>query len=66
VKRGIPAIAQSCATKAVDPSVDALKVLSESRRLHYHQPSDDLSQPLDWNVVAKATRLNFLLGYLIL
>jgi Zn-dependent M28 family amino/carboxypeptidase len=65
VKRGIPAIWQSFATKAVDPSVDALKVLSESRRLHWHQPSDDLSQPLDWNVVAKATRLNFLLGYLI-
>jgi Zn-dependent M28 family amino/carboxypeptidase len=65
VKYGIPAIWQSVATKAVDRSIDALQVLNESRRLHYHQPSDDLSQTFDWNVVAKATRINFVLGYLI-
>jgi len=65
VKYGIPSIWQSFATKAVDASIDALRILNESRRLHYHQPSDDLSQPLDWNVATKATRINFLLGYLI-
>jgi hypothetical protein len=61
---GVPSIFPGGGDKAVDPKVDVAKI-SRERAQRYHQPSDDLNQPMDFEVGAKSTRFDFLLGYTV-
>ena len=45
-----------------DPSVDGPAVVLEFRRTRYHKPADDLSRPVDWDAVARFTRVNVRIG----
>ncbi|MDH5305518.1 MAG: M28 family metallopeptidase, partial [Gammaproteobacteria bacterium] len=46
VKKGIPAICLDPGMTSSDDSVDGVAVTTAFRQTHYHQPSDDLSQPI--------------------
>ncbi len=65
VKRGIPALYLRRGGKAVDPSIDGLKMVNEWLATIYHSPSDDLNQPLNWEAGAKSARYSFLIGYIV-
>jgi hypothetical protein len=65
VKRGIPALFPRTGTLAVNPAIDGAKMEADRMRIRYHQPNDDLNQPLDFVAGAHTARFNFLLGYYI-
>ena len=58
VKQGVPSLFLKPGQHAADPQIDGPAVVLAHRRQHYHQPSDDLSQPVDWDSVTRLTRIN--------
>jgi hypothetical protein len=63
VRRGIPAVSLGEGFHAKDPKVDGKKLADEFVRLRYHAPSDDMSQPLDFDASVQFMQINFLVGY---
>ena len=47
----------------VDPKLDGKKMQIDWENTRYHQPSDDMAQPFDFNALVKATRIDFAAGY---
>ncbi len=64
VRQGIPAVMISEGFQTADPKIDGKKVEMEWEAAFYHTPKDDMSQPLDFTAGVRATRLQFLVGYL--
>ena len=58
VQRGVPAVMLS--TGYANGGEAAWKVYEDK---HYHDPSDDLSQPIDWAAGAKFAKLNYLIAH---
>ena len=58
VKRGIPAIYLNPGYGSKDPEVDGEAVTTAYRRTHYHKPSDDLTQPINWDSALRLARAN--------
>jgi hypothetical protein len=52
VKQGVPALFVIAGSKPVDPKVDVLRLQLDWIKTRYHQPTDDLGQPLDFSVGA--------------
>ncbi|MDH4126592.1 MAG: M28 family metallopeptidase [Gammaproteobacteria bacterium] len=65
VKKGVPAICLDPGMTSSDDSVDGVAVTTAFRQTHYHQPSDDLSQPIDWDSAIRFTRANARIGWSI-
>ena len=65
VRKGVPATFLVPGYTSTDPDVDGEAVVKEFRKLHYHQPSDDLSRPVDWDSAVRFTRANARIGYAI-
>ncbi len=65
VRRGVPAVYLKPGFTSTDPSIDGRAVQDEHRRQHYHQPSDDLSRPVDWDSALRFARANARIGYAI-
>lgn len=63
VKQGVPAIYVGEGQKAVDPKIDGGKMQRAWEQTHYHQPNDDMKQPLDFKATLKSARINFAVGY---
>lgn len=63
VRRGVPAISLGEGFHAKDPKVDGKKIADDYVRLHYHAPSDDMSQPFDFDASVQFMQINFLVGY---
>lgn len=63
VKQGVPAIFLSVGLKSADPAVDGRAVLGKWRQEVYHQPGDDMSQPIDFGSGVQFAKLNFLISY---
>jgi len=63
VQQGIPAVFIGDGIHAVDPAVDGLKMQKEWAVTKYHTPLDNMDQLLDYDSGARASRVNFLLGY---
>jgi hypothetical protein len=63
VQQGVPAVFISDGIKASDPKVDGLSVIKTWMTTRYHTPLDNMDQPLDYDSAAKASGLNFLVGY---
>ncbi len=53
VKRGIPSVYLEPGFTAADPKVNGREVFETFLNGHYHQPSDDLSLPMDLKAVAR-------------
>ncbi|HYL63992.1 MAG TPA: M28 family metallopeptidase [Candidatus Methylomirabilis sp.] len=63
VRRGVPAVSLEEGFHAKDPKVDGKKLADDYIRLHYHAPSDDMSQHFDFNASVQFMQINFLVGY---
>ena len=58
IRRGIPALSLSGGYQPRDPSVDLMELRKQFLTAHYHQPSDDLTLPLDYPTAADLARIN--------
>jgi hypothetical protein len=58
VKQGVPAIYLAPGFTSADPKIDGQQVVQTFLNTHYHQPSDDLSLPIDLQSAGRFLRLN--------
>jgi Zn-dependent M28 family amino/carboxypeptidase len=65
VKQGVPAVFAGEGLKTVDPAQDGRKIFDAWMASKYHQPGDDLNQPLNFAAAVKGARLQFLIGYFL-
>ena len=63
VKQGIPAVFLVPGLTSKDPDVDGSKVFGHFLSTNYHKPSDDLSQPFNWNAAETFTKVNAQIGW---
>jgi hypothetical protein len=56
VKQGVPAL-----FLVIGPAGDGVHAWQDYLQHHHHQPSDDLSQPFDWNAASRFAPINWLL-----
>lgn len=62
IRRGIPAVYLKGGTVPVHADVDGKALLAGFLRDHYHQPSDELSLPIDYASAARLAALNTAIG----
>ncbi len=62
VRQGIPAVYFAEGIGSSDPAVDGRAVQEEFFNVHYHQPSDDLSQHIDWETALRFSRAAMRIG----
>ena len=65
VRQGIPSVYLAEGVEAADPAVDGLALVDAFVADHYHQPSDDLSQPIVWETELKFARACVRVGHRI-
>jgi len=65
VRQGIPSVYLAEGIGSSDPAVDGRAVLDAFFAEHYHQPSDDLSQPIEWETALRFSRAGARIGYRI-
>lgn len=58
VRRGIPAVILGPGAGSFNPQEDGAALMRDFRRLRYHQPGDDLSQPFHWAAVQRYAQLH--------
>jgi hypothetical protein len=58
VKRGIPALYLDSGKRSRDPAIDQKQRYEAFLRERYHQPGDDLSQPIDYGSLSALARVN--------
>jgi Zn-dependent M28 family amino/carboxypeptidase len=58
IRRGIPALSVTGGYQPRDPSVDLAELRAQFLSSHYHQPSDDLTFPMDYPTAADLARIN--------
>lgn len=63
ILQGIPALYIGEGLQPVNPELDGKKMQFDWETQRYHQPSDDMSQPLDFNATVKCTRVDLAVGY---
>lgn len=63
VRRGVPAVSLGEGLHAKDPQVDGKKLADDYIQYRYHAPSDDMSQPLNFDAAIQFMQINFLVGY---
>ena len=62
-RQGIPAVTVNEGLKAKDPNQDGRKFVENWIATRYHSPSDDMSQPLNFDATIQYMQLNFMAGY---
>ena len=65
VRQGVPSVFLVPGFNSTNPDVDPVPLILEHRQTHYHQPSDDLSRPIDWNSALRFARANVRIGYAV-
>lgn len=65
VRQGYPSIYLAEGIGTIDPSVDGQAMQEEFFGTHYHYPSDDLSQPIEWDTALRFARAGARIGYRI-
>ena len=65
VRQGIPAVYLAEGLGSSDPSVDGRALQTAFFSTHYHYPSDDLSQPIEWDTAIRFTRAGARIGHRI-
>ncbi|HEY0684069.1 MAG TPA: M28 family metallopeptidase [Steroidobacter sp.] len=58
IRRGIPALVLGAGYQPRNPSVDLDELRRQFLSTHYHQPSDDLTLPIDYRTAADLVRIN--------
>jgi len=65
VKKGVPSVFLVPGFTSTDPSIDGGALFNEHLQTHYHQPSDDLSRPIDWDSALRFARANVRIAHAI-
>jgi len=65
VKQGVPAVFLVPGFTSTDPSVNGAAAFRDHLQTHYHQPSDDLTRPIDWDSAVRFARANVRIGYAV-
>lgn len=65
VKKGVPSVFLVPGFTAADPDIEGETLWREFLKTHYHQPSDDLSRPVDWSSAERFARANVRIGYTV-
>lgn len=65
VRQGVPAVFLVPGYQSTDPDIDGSAIVTEHRKTHYHQPSDDTTRPVDWDSALRFARANVLIGIAI-
>ncbi|MGH8109572.1 MAG: M28 family metallopeptidase [Arenimonas sp.] len=65
IRQGIPAVYLDGGVVAKDSKIDGKKLMDNFLKAHYHQPSDDLKQPIHYPTAAKMAALNARIGQLV-
>jgi Peptidase family M28 len=63
VQEGVPAVHITDGVSASDPKIKGLDVLKKWWVTQYHTPLDNMNQPLNYESAARASGLDFLVGY---
>ena len=64
VRKGIPAIFLVPGFNSLDDDVDGEAMYRDHLTNHYHEPSDDLSRPVDWRSAIRFARAHARIGFL--
>ena len=62
VRQGVPSIELFTGTGSFNRNENATELLRGFMRTHYHQPSDDMSLPINWDAAVRFAQLNYVLG----
>jgi Zn-dependent M28 family amino/carboxypeptidase len=62
VKQGVPSVFLVPGFTAAEPGIEGEKLWREFLQTHYHQPSDDLTRPVDWPSAVRFARANVRIG----
>lgn len=62
VKQGVPSVFLVPGFTSTDPAIDGGALFSSHLKTHYHQPSDDMSRPIDWDSAVRFARANVRIG----
>ena len=62
VRQGVPSIFLVTGTGSFDKNENVAELVSGFRHSHYHQPSDDMSLPINWDAAERFAQLNYVLG----
>lgn len=65
VKKGVPSVFLVPGFSSTDPAIDGAALFREHLQTHYHQPSDDLSRPIDWDSALRFARAKVRIGYAV-
>jgi Zn-dependent M28 family amino/carboxypeptidase len=65
VKKGVPSIFLVPGFNSSNPEINGGALFSEHLQKHYHQPSDDLSRPIDWDSALRFARANVRIGHAV-
>ena len=65
VKKGVPSVFLVPGHTSTDKDIDGGALQREFNKKHYHQPSDDLSLPIDWPSALRFARANVRIGYAV-
>ena len=65
VKQGVPSVFLVPGFTSSDPEIDGGPIWRGFLQTYYHQPSDDLSRPIDWPSALRFARANVRIGYAV-
>lgn len=65
VRQGIPAIYLIPGFISTDEDIDGEALFRDHLKNHYHEPSDDLERPIDWDSALRFARAHTRMGYTI-
>jgi hypothetical protein len=65
VKKGVPSVFLVPGFTSADPDIDGGLLFNEHLKTHYHQPSDDLGRPIDWDSALRFARANVRIGHAV-
>ncbi len=63
VRMGVPAVYLVPGFTSLDDDVDGESVYRDHLENHYHEPSDDLSRPVDWDSAVRFARAHARIGF---
>jgi hypothetical protein len=63
ILQGVPSLYIEEGLQTVNPNLDGKKMQFDWEVQRYHQPSDDMNQPFDFNATVKCTRVDLAVGY---
>jgi len=65
VKKSVPSVFLVPGFTSTDPDINGGELFNQHLQTHYHQPSDDLSRPIDWDSALRFARANVRIGHAI-